>query len=147
MLYPFDNNNRIPALIICCSDWKTIQQTLRFAREELRIPFFTLFSFPAGPRVLLDIETRNVFLSTLERTLDGEHGAQQIILVAHRDCTAYDDSVRSERERGVYERDLRLAREVILRKFPNADVSLYYMEIVKITGGEGKLEPQRVGER
>ncbi len=146
-LYPFDNGSRIPVVVVHCLDWRFVRQTWEFITKELGIPFFTPYSFPAGPRVYLDIETRNVFLGALKKVSIDEHKIRRIILIAHRDCKAYGGSARFrslEEERAIHERDLRFAREVLNRKFPEVDVELRYLEIVSMAGDEGKAQFQLV---
>jgi hypothetical protein len=147
MQYQFDNGSRVPVAVVHCLDWRFVQQTWKFITKELGVLFFTPYSFPGGPKVFLDLETRNVFLRVLETVSIGHHGIQQVILIGHRDCKAYGGSARfgsPEEERETHERDLRIARDVITRKFPGVMVDLFYMEIVSMAGGEGKVEPQQV---
>ena len=147
MQYSFDNGARIPVVVVHCLDWRFVRATWEFVVKELGIPFFTPYSFPAGPRVLLDEMTRSVFLRALDDVSIGHHKIRQIILIAHRDCKAYGGTERfesREAERAVHERDLRLARGMLRRKYPEVDVELFYMEIVSMTGSEGKIEAQRV---
>lgn len=146
-LYSVDLKPRVPVAAVYCLDHRFVQQHQDFIVKELGVPFYTPYSYPAGPRVYLDIETRNVFLGALEKVSIDHHKIRRIILIAHRDCRAYGGSVNFkslEEERATHERDLRLAREKLNGKFPEVDVELYYMEIVSTTGDEGKVQFQLV---
>lgn len=146
-LYSVDLKPRVPVVAVYCLDYRFVQQHQDFVRKELDILFPTPYTFPAGPRVYNDGMTRNVFLGAFREVSVGEHKITRAILIAHRDCKAYGGSEAFpslEEERATHERDLRLAREVLQRQFPQVEVDLYYMEIVRRSNDEGKAQFQLV---
>jgi len=146
-LYSVDLKPRVPVVAVYCLDHRFVQQHQDFVRHELDILFYTPYTFPAGPRVFTDSMTRNVFLHAVREVSVGEHGVRRVILIAHRDCRAYGGSTHFsslEEERATHEQDMRIAREMLNRQFPDIDVERYYMEIVSVTGEEGKVQFQLV---
>ncbi len=59
------------------------------------------------------------------------HEARTIFLVNHEDCGAYAEVNFSSREEEIayHYNDLKIAREIILEKFPNKEVKLYFAEL------------------
>jgi hypothetical protein len=146
-LYLFDNKPRIPVVAVYCFDYRFVGQTEDFIRRELHIPFCTPYTFPGGPKVYNDIETRSVFLGAFSKVSDLHHGVERVILIAHRDCKAWGGSEAfpsREEERVTHERDMRVARDMLLRRCPRLEIELYYMELVSVTGEEGKVQFQLV---
>ncbi|MFA5128639.1 MAG: carbonic anhydrase [Patescibacteria group bacterium] len=146
-LYLVDLKLRVPVVAVFCLDYRFVQQHQDFLRHELGILFYTPYTFPSGPRVYTDRETRNVFLGAFSRVSDHHHQATRVILIAHRDCKAWGGSEAFpslEAERAAHEDDMRAARDTLQRRCPRLEIELYYMEIVSRTGDEGKIQFQPV---
>ncbi len=68
------------------------------------------------------------------------HNAETIYLVNHEQCGAYREMDFSSREEemGRHHKDLRKARKMILDRFPEKDVKLFFAKLVK--GNTDKFE-------
>jgi len=143
MQYPFKNTHEVEAAVFYCLDPRFRKQHTEFIEKELGIDKFDAYVIPGGPRVLVQDSTREIFLSSIESVSVGLHHAREVILIAHRDCGAYGGSKAfssPEAERATQEEDLKIAHGVLLEKFPQLAVKMYYLEII----GDGKIEFQSV---
>lgn len=130
--YPFKNFHHVPAAAFFCVDPRFFFQTFAFLKEELGFEYFDPYTKPSGPRVLVNEETRNSFLNDIERVSIGLHKIKEIVLIAHRDCGAYGGSAAfpgSAEEKATQVEDLKLARGILLERFPSMPVSMFYAEI------------------
>ena len=66
------------------------------------------------------------------------HRTRKIILMAHKECGAYDGT----RDKNFYVRELHKARGIVLRYFPDADVSVYFADFRELRKIEQK-SPRR----
>jgi len=144
MQYSFENIHEVPAAVFYCLDPRFRQQTAEFLKGELGLENFDQYVAPSGPRVLAQEATRGIFLDMVKRVSVGLHHIKEIILIAHRDCGAYGGSKafsNREAERATQEEDLKIAREILRKEFPELEkIALYYLEIVgdKIEFQEGR---------
>lgn len=74
-------------------------------------------------------EYRQFVLKQLEISIKA-HGTERVILMNHADCAAYGGRARfagnAKEERTFHEQELKKARKVILGKFPDIKVELFY---------------------
>ncbi|MBI5071494.1 hypothetical protein HZB93_01175 [Candidatus Falkowbacteria bacterium] len=148
MQYSFDNSKKVPVAVVHCLDYRFVEQTNEFVRKELNLKGrYTPYTFPGGPRVYTDGMTRNVFLHALREISVSHHKITRAVFIAHRDCGAWGGSAAFsslEEERAAQENDMRAAKKTLNREFPDVEVDLYYLEIVSMTGDEGRVEFQPV---
>ena len=71
------------------------------------------------------------------------HNVETIYLVNHEDCGAYRDMDFSSREEEIdqHHKDLRKAKEMILERFPEKEVKLYFAELVKGSSDKFEISP------
>ena len=133
--YEFKNFHHVDAAAIFCLDPRFRTQHERFIREELGFDTFDQYVFPGGPKVLSDETTKEIFLAAIEKVSIGLHHVKEFILIAHRDCGAYDgskyfdDKGGSAVEKAAQVEDLKIARGVLMERFPGITVTMFYAEI------------------
>ena len=139
MRYQFKNIHKVKAAVFFCLDPRFWEKTLEFIKGELKIDDFDPYVNPGGPKVLVDNDSRDFFLKKLEDVSLKLHHAEEIILIAHRDCGAYGGSKafgatpefpNPSAERELQEEDLRRAKAILKEKFPDVRVELWYLEII-----------------
>ena len=143
MQYSYKSFHSVPAAAFFCVDPRFWQQTVLFIKQELGFEDFDPYIYPGGGRIFVQDATRDVFLTNLEKVSFGLHHATNVIMIAHRDCGSYGGSKAfggPEEEKAKQAEDLKLAKNILMEKFPDITVSLYYLEIV----GEDKIEFQKI---
>ena len=130
--YEFKNFHHVPAAAVFCLDPRFRTQHERFIAEELGFDNFDQYVFPGGPKVLANEETRDIFLGAIEKVSIGLHHVKELVLIAHRDCGAYGGSAEFPNpatEKATQVEDLKIARGVLVERFPDITVSMFYAEI------------------
>lgn len=133
MQYSFENIHEVPTAVFYCLDPRFRKQHVQFIEQELGFNRFDAYVVPGGPRVLVQEETRSIFLGNIERVSISLHHISEMILIAHRDCGAYGGSKafpNPDIEKATQVEDLKLARRILLEKFPQLKVRMYYLEII-----------------
>ena len=71
------------------------------------------------------------------------HSADTIYLINHEDCGAYMDMDFSSRKQELQQhyKDLRKAKEIILEKFPEKEVKLYFGELLEGSSDKFEINP------
>lgn len=130
--YPYKNFHHVPAAAVYCLDPRFRKPHERFIAEELGFGDFDQYVFPGGPKALVDEATKDAFLDAIEKVSIGLHKVKELALIAHRDCGAYGGSAAfpgSAEEKATQVEDLKIARGVLLKRFPGITVSMFYAEI------------------
>ncbi len=130
--YPFKNFHHVPAAVIYCLDPRFRTQHEQFISRELGFDEFDQYVHPGGPKVLANEATKEIFLGAIEKVSIVLHHAKELVLIAHRDCGAYGGSAvfkSPAEEKAVQVEDLKIARGVLLERFPGVTVSMFYAEI------------------
>ncbi len=131
--YPFKNvHHPIPVAVIYCLDPRFRTQHEQFVNQELGLDEFDQYVFPGGPKVLANEEMRDIFLGAIEKVSIGLHHVKEFVLIAHRDCGAYGGSTKFSdpaTEKATQVEDLKIARGVLLERFPGVTVNMFYAEI------------------
>jgi hypothetical protein len=133
MQYPFKNFHHVPTAAIYCLDPRFRTQHEQFISNELGFKDFDQYVFPGGPKVLADEMKRDIFLDAIQNVSVSLHHIEKIILIAHRDCGAYGGSAafsNPEAEKAAQAKDLQIARDILLKRFPEIIVSMFYAEII-----------------
>ena len=124
MQYEFENFHSVPAAIVYCLDPRFRRQHTQFIERELGFDRFDSYSFPSGPRMIVQEESRGIFLGNIGRVSVGLHHIGEIVLIAHRDCGAYGGSAAfpgPAEEKATQVEDLKIARGVLIERFPGID--------------------------
>lgn len=106
------------AIIIACIDFRFQKYLRAFEDEYLNNKTYDFVGF-AGASKNLDLILGQIDISVRL------HQIKQIVLIHHEECGAY--GVESTFER--HAADLKKAKEVILAKYPNLQVDLFYMKL------------------
>jgi hypothetical protein len=142
--YPFKNFHHVPVAAIYCLDPRFRKQHEQFVSQELGFDEFDQYVFPGGPKALANEATRGVFLDAIERVSVGLHHVKELVLIAHRDCGAYggsgffDSKGGAPAEKAAQVEDLKIARGVLLERFPETTIMMFYAEI---TGDKVEFYP------
>lgn len=106
------------ALIVFCIDFR-FQKFLRaWTEENLKNQTFDLVGF-AGSTKSLDVILGQIDISVRL------HQIKNLILIHHEECGAYGLESTPEN----HARDLQKARKVVLAKYPDLKVDLYYLHL------------------
>ncbi len=133
--YEFKNFHHVPAAIVYCLDPRFRMQHERFIAEELGFDQYDQYVFPGGPKALADVATRDAFIGAIGKASIGLHGVKEIVLIAHRDCGAYggsrffDDKGGAPAEKAAQIEDLKIAKGVLTKLFPEITVTMFYADI------------------
>lgn len=106
------------ALIVRCIDFRFIHYIRDFTDTELAGKTYDIIGY-AGSTKEWDKVMEEVDIS--ERL----HEFKQLVLINHEDCGAYGDEDTPEHHAA----DLRRAREVVLAKYPQLQVDMYYLHL------------------
>lgn len=106
------------ALVVCCIDWRFQKYLRQFTDEKMPGKTFDLVGL-AGATKNLETIMSQVDISVRL------HQIKEIILIHHEDCGAYGTESTLEN----HARDSRKAREVILARYPDLSVQLYYLHL------------------
>ena len=112
------------ALVVRCIDFRFIQYIRHFTDTQLAGKTYDIVGY-GGATKEWDAVMKEVDIS------EGLHEFKQLVLINHEDCGAYGDEGTPERHAA----DLRKARDVVLSKYPQLQVDLYYLHL------DGTFEP------
>ena len=120
----------VPALIVCCVDYRYIQAVQRFVRRRFKATRYSLkadaggtLALLRGPRVVQAWIWRNLTLA-YER-----QGVRRVFVFHHQDCLLYGGSsafAGSSEEAAAHLRDLRRSKALLTQRFHDLRVSAFY---------------------
>ena len=119
-----------PDMVLVCIDGRFVVQTILWATAEIG-PLFDLFTEIGSVREI--VEQNKGWLMLCDEIKKGRalHGTHRIWIIAHHDCGAYADATRSmteEEEKQFMIEQLRAARNVLLKHFPDLEVKMVWVE-------------------
>ena len=120
----------VPALIVCCVDYRYIQAVQRFVRRRFKVTRYSLkadaggtLALLRGPRAVRAWIWRNLTLA-YER-----QGVRRVFLFHHQDCLLYGGSsafAGSSEEAAAHLRDLRRSKALLKQRFHDVRVTAFY---------------------
>lgn len=122
----------LPALIICCKDYRYIQATQRFVRGRLKVRWYDLKATAGGLCALMDsppMVRRWIFKDV--RLVYQLHGVRRMIIVQHQDCAAYGGAARFPHpmaERQFHALQFRRAQRYLQRRLPGVRVEGFFIQ-------------------
>lgn len=133
MKYPFKfkNIHSCEAVVLTCIDFRFWKETLEFVEKELGIGDFDFPSLPGSAKAINEGESLAMSCISVPCEL---HHAEKIIIVNHEDCGAYGGSAKfngdAEAEQKFHEGELQKAKNIILEKYPDKEIILFYAKLV-----------------
>lgn len=106
------------AMVVCCIDFRFQKFIRDWTDKNLADKTFDLVGF-AGSTKDLDTVLKQIDISVRL------HHITQLVLIHHEECGAYGAESTPER----HEADLKKAREVVMAKYPQLQVDLYYLHL------------------
>ena len=120
----------VPALIVCCVDYRYIQAVQRFVRRRFKVARYGLKADAGGTRALLRGPRAVRAWIWRNLTLAYERqGVRRVFLFHHQDCLLYGGSsafTGPSKEAAAHLRDLRRSSALLKRRFPDIRVSAFY---------------------
>ena len=120
----------VPALVVCCIDYRYIQAVQRFVRQRLKVTRYGLkadaggtLALLRGPRAVQAWIWRNLTLA-YER-----QGVRRVFVFHHQDCLLYGGSsafAGPGQEAAAHLRDLRRSTALLKQRFHEIRVSAFY---------------------
>lgn len=111
------------ALVVCCIDFRFQKFIREFTNERLVGKTFDLVGFAGATKDLATVLKQIAVSVRL-------HQIKEAYLIHHEDCGAYGKESTPQR----HSQDLVKARSVVLAKYPDLSVYLYYLHL------DGKFE-------
>ncbi len=109
-------SHKCDAVIVNCMDFRLQKYIRKFTDKKLKGKAFDLVSY-AGSTKSLAIIVKQIELSVKL------HQTKEVYLIHHEDCGAYGKESTYER----HVKDLKTAKNKILKKYPKLKVHLYYL--------------------
>ena len=120
----------VPALIVCCVDYRYIQAIQQFVKRRFKVTRYGLkadaggtLALLRGPRAVQAWIWRNLTLA-YER-----QGVRRVFVFHHQDCLLYGGSsafAGAHEEAAAHLRDLRRSKALIEQRFHDVCVSAFY---------------------
>ena len=120
----------VPALIVCCVDYRYIQAIQRFVKRRFKVTQYALKADAGGTRALLRgpraVQAwiwRNLALA-YER-----QGVRRVFVFHHQDCLLYGGSsafAGSSEEAAAHLRDMRRSKALLKQRFHDIRVAAFY---------------------
>lgn len=136
MLIPFKYKDihSCEAVVLTCIDFRFWRETLEFIEKELKLTSFDFPSLPGSAKAINGcLQEEDLAMSCISVPCNLHH-AKKIVIVNHEDCGAYGGSKKFEgdkaSEQSFHEAELRKAKEIILKKYPEKEVILVYAKLV-----------------
>ena len=121
-------------LAITCIDYRYAIANQAFINETLGLKDnYDHISIPGGIYNLVNPETRELLFSKFALSVK-LHLVNRVVIIAHIDCGAYGGSVSFGSEIAENENlyaDLRMARTLLIEKYPTLEVNLFLESLVK----------------
>ena len=123
------------ALILVCMDFRFQKAFRNFLVEQGLDDQYDLISVAGAAKVLAN-PTDSFEKENFEKQLSlsvNLHKISEVFLINHQDCGAYGSELAkdSQKERETHEADLKKARQMILEKYPQLKVHLYFCTLDK----------------
>lgn len=106
------------SMVICCIDFRFQKFIRDFTDKELKGKKYDLLGV-AG--VTKDLDASLVQIDISVRL----HKIKQLVIIHHEECGAYGNESTPKR----HEKDLKIARKAVLKKYPDLQVDLYYLHL------------------
>ena len=120
----------VPALIVCCVDYRYVQAIQRFVRRQFHVTRYGVkadaggtLALLRGPRAVQAWLWRNLTLA-YER-----QGVRRVFLFHHQDCLLYGGSAAfagPSEEAATHLRDLRRVKALLTQRFHDLRVTAFY---------------------
>ena len=104
------------AIVVCCMDFRFQKFIRNWTDENLKGKAFDMVGF-AGSTKDLNTIMKQIDISVRLHHING------VILIHHEECGAYG----SESTRENHTRDLKKAKNDVLKRYPDLNVQLYYL--------------------
>lgn len=111
------------ALVVSCIDFRFQKYIQKWLGENLQNKTYDYVGFAGATKNL------NTILNQLDISVR-LHSIKQVILMHHEECGAYGSESTPEK----HAQDLKKAKQIILEKYPQLLVDLYYLHL------DGKFE-------
>ena len=131
--FKFKDVHYCEAVVLSCIDFRFWKETVEFVENELKIKSFDFPSLPGSAKAINE-SSDAAFVSGCISVPVELHHAEKIIIINHQDCGAYGGSVKfnndEKAEQKFHYKELQKAKEKILSKYPDKEVSLIYAKLV-----------------
>lgn len=120
-------------LVINCLDFRLQESLVKFLTGLGLTNDYDLISVAGGALALArprEKRDRDFILEQIEITVK-KHGINRVSIINHEDCGAYGGSqafASAAEEKEKHAKDLKLAKEVIGKKFSQIKIALYYAQ-------------------
>lgn len=123
------------ALVLVCMDFRFQKAFRDFLVEQGLNDQYDLISVAGAAKVLAS-PTDPFEKENFEKQLSlsaNLHQISEVFLINHQDCGAYGPELAKDpkKEREIHETDLKKARQIILQKYPQLKVHLYFCTLDK----------------
>ena len=120
----------VPALMMCCVDYRYIQAVQRFVRRRLKVTRYNVKTDAGGTRALLcgPRAVRAWIWRNLNLAYERQ-GVRRVFLFHHQDCLLYGGSVAfagPKEEAATHLRDLRRSKALLTQRFHDMRVTAFY---------------------
>lgn len=123
------------ALVLVCMDFRFQKAFRNFLVDQGLDNQYDLISVAGAAKVIAN-PTNQFEKENFEKQLSlsiSLHKISEVFLINHQDCGAYGSELAKDpkREQEVHEIDLKKARQIILQKYPQLKVNLYFCTLDK----------------
>jgi len=122
--------HHVELAVLVCIDPRFRKFDQQAIEEGLGIKNFDLFRWPGVTRpIITSAEFFILFYQAIENVSIKLHQIKKLLLLCHWDCGAYGGSVNyasASKEEQKYQSDLRQAKDLLRRKFPDLEILVAY---------------------
>jgi len=121
--------------VLTCIDFRFWRETLEFIEKELKLTTFDFPSLPGSAKAVNEcVKDGDLAMSCISVPCDLHH-VKKVVIVNHEDCGAYGGSGKfngdKDAEQAFHEMELKKAKDVILKKYPEKEVVLVYARLAE----------------
>jgi carbonic anhydrase len=131
--FKFKDVHSCEAVVLTCIDFRFWKETVEFVELELGIKNFDFPSLPGSAKAINESNGTDLAMSCISVPCDLHH-VEKIVIVNHQDCGAYGGSGKfagnDDAEQKFHEDELKRAKEKILAKYPDKEISLVYIKLI-----------------
>lgn len=128
----YRRSHQCQSLVIRCMDFRFNPYVLKLLnsafKEQGGIGSYDSRGSLGGSRAIVNASSRKLIFSAIDIAVE-RHCISRIIIIDHVDCGAYGGSKRfanNIQEEKFHIKQLKKAREIILKKYPKLEVYLFY---------------------
>lgn len=131
--FKFKNIHSCEAVVLSCIDFRFWKETIEFVDRELGIKNFDFPSLPGSAKAINESNDEQFVFGSISVPVELHH-AKKIVIINHQDCGAYGGSAKfnndEKAEQEFHEKELKKAKNKILGKYPDKEITLIYVKLV-----------------